>query len=150
MQPGPAYTARAINISSAGYIRLPPLHMYIIYNTCVVPYIIMYIYPPTRYSAGAPCGRDYTQSVFRRIFIFIFLSTPDHRTAVKINLNPSPQTGLTFPPRTIYCNIRANRRGCRRLSPQVHHVLEKFHPKTRPSGHRAVTISDNFRPPSIH
>lgn len=64
--------ARAINISSAGYIRLPQLHMYIIYNMCVVPYIIMYmyIYPPTRYSAGAPCGRDYTQSVFRRIFIF--------------------------------------------------------------------------------
>jgi hypothetical protein len=38
-------TARAINISSAGYIRLPLLHMYIIYyNVCVVPYIIiMYI-----------------------------------------------------------------------------------------------------------
>jgi len=68
-------TARAINISSAGYIRLSPLHMYIIYNMCVVPYIIMYIYPPTRYSAGAPCGRDYTQSVFRRIFI-IFSEHP--------------------------------------------------------------------------
>lgn len=129
-------TARAINISSAGYIRL---HMYIIYNMCVVPYIIMYMYIYIRRHATLRVRHvvGIISSRFFVVYSFFFLSTPDHRTAVKINLNhplsSSPKLATLSRHGPHNYNIYATRvvvycSGCR-LSLQVL-VSEKFHPKT--------------------